>query len=524
MFISLVFPFTDLRYFLIEEGGRLPRPSWPLPEPHREFIRGIGSVIPRPRGGVSDFPGEHYVCRATKLVDFISSPLFRVSARESPIRGRVLYQRLAHDGGVLARLEVGIHVSRRALSSLGRLGFQSMDLNGLLQTVVRLNHSALSECSCPVFDIGTHAAVAFQRATTRHHQVELDWTLHSHPPLIVVETGGPELQPDIPNAVAHSRHRLHDEGWSIEYRNVSLEGRLVRTWTLSDERPRKLRTKAPNHAVRAIRVALVRTYADLCALRSVMAELRAARLVPPPRSAEAQRLQRFLRDFIRRYRNDAGPLLARLKRGFSVDRGTSQEKAWEAFELGMFDGGRETVVEAAIRAQEISRRLEAMDARPNIRKLVDQFVRARPTVIISNLNVENLEVSKKEHTTTVTGTGNIVTVDAGAFRQQVERIVHGTSSTQGAGEEISSRLDRLGELLTRLVQESRMSIEDSATIQRDLRTFVEESRAVAPRGDVLRLTADGLINAASACRELISPVTDTVSGVLRLLGFSRDSA
>jgi len=103
MFVEAAFPFTDLRSFYLDHCGRAPLPRWPTPrvkEPNHspDFVRGMGAVASRPRGGVTGRAGEDKLCDADRAIVF----------PESTSCLRVRFRRFFADGGMFARLSVGM--------------------------------------------------------------------------------------------------------------------------------------------------------------------------------------------------------------------------------------------------------------------------------------------------------------------------------------------------------------------------------------------------------------------------------
>lgn len=77
MFLVLQHPLVDSRCFLDPEtSGRLLAPGWPLAEEHKEFVRSVGIVRRRKRGGVGAWAGEECFSDAKMAFKF-GSDLYR---------------------------------------------------------------------------------------------------------------------------------------------------------------------------------------------------------------------------------------------------------------------------------------------------------------------------------------------------------------------------------------------------------------------------------------------------------------
>jgi hypothetical protein len=66
-FVTVQLPFTDLRSLMRPEA-RLPLPSWPDPNSNKEFVRRLGQVRDRKRGGIHVWPGESSYCSAGRIL------------------------------------------------------------------------------------------------------------------------------------------------------------------------------------------------------------------------------------------------------------------------------------------------------------------------------------------------------------------------------------------------------------------------------------------------------------------------
>jgi hypothetical protein len=63
-------PLADLRHFVPDQTGRLTAPPWPLADPSKDFVRAVGPVRRRQRGGAPEWIGEDLYCDARRAVIF----------------------------------------------------------------------------------------------------------------------------------------------------------------------------------------------------------------------------------------------------------------------------------------------------------------------------------------------------------------------------------------------------------------------------------------------------------------------
>jgi hypothetical protein len=108
LFIAIQIPLADLRPFLDSETARLPMPGWPSPQVDVEFVRAVGAVRERRRGGLAPWLGEGYYANATRALRF--PPGFgRWPFFDGPKATRLhcVFRRYFSDGRAVARVEVG---------------------------------------------------------------------------------------------------------------------------------------------------------------------------------------------------------------------------------------------------------------------------------------------------------------------------------------------------------------------------------------------------------------------------------
>lgn len=118
MFVAVQVPLADLRYFVGESKARLPVPAWPLADPTKNFVRGVGSVRERQRGGVPQWIGESLYCDARHALVFPPDRGTVVHhgpyvAHLTPLYRRFVAFGQAQWGGAVGRMDVGFKVRGR---------------------------------------------------------------------------------------------------------------------------------------------------------------------------------------------------------------------------------------------------------------------------------------------------------------------------------------------------------------------------------------------------------------------------
>ncbi len=103
MIAILQFSLTDIRKFTEKSNALLPKPFWLSPTPFREFIRGIGPVIPRYRGGMDNWINEKYICKIHKGI--LVEKNKATENHDEPIRFFCRHKHIYSDGICLTKYE-----------------------------------------------------------------------------------------------------------------------------------------------------------------------------------------------------------------------------------------------------------------------------------------------------------------------------------------------------------------------------------------------------------------------------------
>jgi len=187
MFVTVQFPMADLRPFL-PGTGRLDAPPWPLAVPSRHFVRSLGGIHHRRRGGLDDWVGEDVYCHVRNGLDLDLTPqeFQRVGLRP-------LWKRLYVTGGlrwpgVVARLDVGLaaRLPRSLPAGIISIAARNMaELSINIPTVV----SSFAAKRAPLGVCGPRLAHLLLQSTTSHAAVagRQSWWLQPGLPIVLVE-------------------------------------------------------------------------------------------------------------------------------------------------------------------------------------------------------------------------------------------------------------------------------------------------------------------------------------------------
>jgi hypothetical protein len=272
LFVVVAIPLVDVRTLVAGETGRTSVPFWPDPEFGDEFLRGFGSLRPRPRRGVSPWVGEANYVAARHGIKLGAAAPASDGSTVIPI-----YRRIYSDG-VIGRLEVGFRV-RNAVK--GRVDRPSdiWDLTvGPLSAAATISAEVGPEAlPVPLIDAGDLLAESMLLATTstpRRPAEMPGWWVSAGAPLLLHET-----QTDEMNVQEAVRSRIEDgppgQGPGavlVNQRWLTIAPRRVSGWSL-------VSGAGPDWAqARQVRVHVTRIHAGLEALRVILRLVRSRRL------------------------------------------------------------------------------------------------------------------------------------------------------------------------------------------------------------------------------------------------------
>jgi hypothetical protein len=412
MFVLVQLPFADARCF-VARAERLLKPPWPLVEPDRDFVRAVGQVRERRRGGVTPWVGEEVYCDARRALRI--EPDDRVGRR-----GRCRFRRYLSDGKALTRIEVGI--SLRSIPSHGGLAHlpgaihssQPQTTHGDAPgTVPELLARALSlsfrtpapegSVNGNLFGLRAPLARHLLRSTTRlladepfHEEA---WWLQPTPPLVIGECRAHEGL--TPPRGAHRVPIAEEHGISLYTFTVALSNTTAKIWLLSTDR------SASRDTLRRLRIHLLRFHADRMTLRHILRLLALGRLDTNRGSEAFDRLQHYLLATFR-------GLDLRRSHGFTQETILDAAYSADAF---VSDSERNTILD------------QLKEARLNILRNVERGLSrdspaiSLPTYNIVNMNVDGSVFYRDQYN--VTGQAGAVGPNARVDSARFEQIWHG---------------------------------------------------------------------------------------------------
>lgn len=501
MFIAFQNPLADMRPFLPAETNRLVSPTWPLPQPGKEFLRSFGPVEVRKRGGVEEWSGEENYCRAKRALRF--DPCLRgllIVPPEISTMPRCVFRRFFSNGNAVARLEVGLRVGARTDDFWPLSGSMCLALiRSCLSLTVKVPLEKKAATKCDLLSAGQHIARHFLKATTRivggHLLPREDWWVGAGDPLMLIEYFSGELTP-LPK---HSQQVITPEkaGLALSYCRVQASGRPVGIWFL------EAIAGSDRDVQRRLRIHLFRLHAERECLKRVLRIIAQGKFEVKLHTPSSDRLQDYLRN--------SAQFLSRDK-----SHGFNQKDILETvrqFEDIVVPGERNSVL-AALK-----------NIRGNIFRAIDQ------------LTVPGKEASGSIY---VLGSGNTILVGSTqktggqtVTNYQISigdhAIFHGdfvvantiTNSftkvkESGANQEIKDQLEKLHQAVAEMAQH--LPTGKAREAASDLETLSKETISESPRKKWYDLSAEGLIEAAKTVGDIATPVVTCVKAILGILG------
>lgn len=503
MLIAVQFPFADTRAFVSSQTNRLHFPTWPVPEPDREFVRTSGIVRHRRRGGLDSWPGEEVYCDARRALRF--QPLLRrqpVGHLGTSVCLICVFRRFLFDGEVVSRVEVGFEMQACEPDAFHRLdGHGCLDLiDACLSLPVRVPSAEGSFVSCELVSCAQYLAKHYLLSTTRRIAGNLamtqDWWLTSGKPLLLIEYAPHEIRalPKLARSV-----EPHSALWdSLHYCPIERAGKRVGVWFIRlDLHDLDL--------VRRTRLHLFRLHAERECLRQVFRLIILKKLQPGVHTASSDRLQRYLRDSMR--------LLSRETR-----YGLSECKIFdEALKV-------EDLVSPGERATLLAQ-LTMINTRRNVYHRLEEFTVAgadsvQDFHIIGNNTIVNVGRDQRIGGTDMSNyeirfgdnakfIGDFVV--ANTIQDSFNKI-----SKSDASQELKEKLKELSEAVAEMCD--RLPQDKARVAARDLDILTSEALSDKPRRKWCDMSAKNLIKVAQVVGQVAVPVITIVKSLLLLLG------
>ncbi|HYY97489.1 MAG TPA: hypothetical protein VE642_02810 [Pyrinomonadaceae bacterium] len=300
MFLSILLPFADSRFFLPGKVNLLGRPLWPSASPDIDFVRSFGSIRKRKLGGLSGWIGEGAICEANRALRFSRLNRFRDTESGIEIPISLSFRRFYFDGQAVGKFEVGL--ATPDLPKLNRK--QTGDLiKHFLELPVLI--PALSPKAVAPELAGPPAQTVLAAAGSTLARFYAACSI-SHPPPVTLEpwwvkSGTPLLflvykEEEKVNLPYFGKQVPQDEfeDSSLSYYEVPFRGRDLRMWAV------RLSPFARYRNIRELKICLLRLHAEHEAMRIILENIATNKIDVQAGADASQTLQRYLNEATRR--------------------------------------------------------------------------------------------------------------------------------------------------------------------------------------------------------------------------------
>ncbi len=496
MLITVQFPMTDPRPFLPESTAQLKVPSWPLPRPGRDFVRNFGMVRTRRKGVPSPqfLCDDYYYSSAASAIKLFDISKRNFGSTRVSVELECAFRRFFSNGAAVGRVEIGFN----ALSYRMLTGDESLEL--------------LNECLClPTmvkqhFDEPRRRALHFQGkalaklylfSTTKTSAISSGLLNNIHvsacEPIILLEYDVDEIAKAMPSGC-----KIIDPetvgGISVAYTKFVSSGKSTGIWLLGSDVSKR-------DVARRLRLCLLRLHAEQQTLTQILRWIIQGIIQYKPHTTHGDKLENYL--------NNATKLIFQKHRN-----GVSQvaiRDVLTAYEWVMNSGEKDILLETLKGARrQVLEKLERFSVQQKYgkRKI---YVSVPGGIHGGDLNI--MENGPQQTVQINYGSGNVFngdTIAAGNI----------TDSFNNAGKASSSDTQDALISLTKVVAElcEKLDVSEQQKASRKLKALTEEATSVEVDKSFLKVTGEGLIEAARTVAEMVGPITIAVKGVLNIFG------
>lgn len=489
MLVTVQFPLADLRPFAPDPTHRLLTPDWPTPRAGTDFIRLLGQVRDRHLGGVSEWPGEHVFCNASRALRFPKA--FSMERVNGSRRRYCAFRRFFSDGAGVARIEVGVGFQGKQLWTLTEFFAALYDAASLPVLIGRAEQTVktqLLKAASPLARLTLNATTS--RKAGDRFTLSVWWITPCEPMLLVEYNVEREAVPRPPQfrAVSHPKA----QGVDLAYGRMSLLARPVGVWLFGTHSDTD-----PDYRHR-LQIHLLRLHAQREVVKEILRAINSERIAivrtTPDDAKEhpSNRLQRFLRDTIRRME----------RKEYSGLRQSELLRAAEEIQDSMTEGERTAILE---RMQPLRRK---------VLRAVGRFTEGRSSigtiVVVEAGGKYEMTEQKVNISGTVGGDVQVGQLVAQTITNALNRV-----QQSDAPDELKTRLTELNRLVEQFVK--RAPPEAQAKAAKNLEALTKEATSKTPDRAWYEVSASGLMEAAKGVADLAAPISSAVKAVLALL-------
>jgi hypothetical protein len=267
VFVIAQLPIADAR-ILLDDTGRLTTPPWPNTNAGKDFVRSLGSVQKRLRGGADAWFDESTYCDARRALRFVPAggpPPIQLAG--GSVRFACAFRRYFSDGRIAIRIEVGIstRMSRSVKRPLHGDGLADLVRSVMGIPVVVGDRAAAKPRS--LAHSGDDLADFLLACTTRLKPpvATQPWWLTSGEPIFLAEYRADEVASLPPGRRIENSPILESAHVDVSFATISLSKTVdLGTWLLG------IHPHSDWDKVRLLRIHLLRLHAQREVLRQLI--------------------------------------------------------------------------------------------------------------------------------------------------------------------------------------------------------------------------------------------------------------
>jgi hypothetical protein len=473
-------------------------PVWPLPEPYTEFVRWFGLVKRRRRRTNTIWSDEAFYCSANRALKFLDFEKQNLGSLTAPY---CVFRRLFCDGLAVVRVEAGIADER----VLGLSGDDCVaTVASFLDLPTKVTQAYEKPSVSPLYKQGASLAKLYLHASAKlvgfSSSMPNTGLICPGRPMVLFEYDSREVR-SLPKRARIVQQHKGGEG-ALSFAWIFHKGQEFGIWFIEHEARKGKSLRQLLSAVRQRRLSLLRLHAEQQVIKNVLRQLVIGTIEFRPHSPAGDALQEYLRKAMKILSRDHW-------------QGFSQKTIIETFNAHEDLVGKEERVILLEQLQQARRQIfNKIKSYTQIREL------ARPKLHF--VNTGTVQIAEKiirggdnvTVTTVKIGDGNTFHGDviaAGKIQNSFNKAVESDISeeTRNAVKELTIVVGKLCEHL---------ESSEAQTVSRDLETFVNEATAEKTRANWLKITGEGLIEAAKTVAIMAEPVATAVKAVFNVFG------
>jgi hypothetical protein len=282
MLLTIQFPIADSRQFLEERTGFLNFPAWAHSvDPTRDFVRSFGKIEKRRLGGLQNWIGESSICFARRALRFPDNALFNFAyaADQIPIPLGVVFRRFFSDGIATGKFEVGI--GTRSKTPINFTSTQTKEfINYFLKLKVQIPYCSES---VPLADAGKCISNLYLKASTKRKELKIIepqswWVEPGKPILFLVYSEAENIK--LPFHIIYIKKLdLKTDAYELGFCKIPWKNGIeIGMWFV------KVRSDINYKSIRALRIALLRLYAERQCVRIILRNIGKNRIIINPKT------------------------------------------------------------------------------------------------------------------------------------------------------------------------------------------------------------------------------------------------